>query len=186
MHRNRIVSVLAIAAFAGVLMTAACASAATRPPAGAGATSAGSAGGLPGARSPAAGPILPVTSCASLAHMNFTGVPDARGKITSSTVVSDPLPAGPASFCDVKGVFAPQTQFEMKLPAATWHGQYVQEGCEAYCGTLTQLSDFPDAGFTCTAAGNGELALATDDEGHTSSSLTDGRWAKNSCGSCSA
>jgi hypothetical protein len=40
MHRNRIVSVLALAAFAGVLMTAACASAATRPPAGAGAVSA--------------------------------------------------------------------------------------------------------------------------------------------------
>src|SRR5262249_56737024 len=81
---------------------------------------------------------------------------------------------------DVKGVLAPQTQLEMKLPVATWHGQYVQEGCEALCGSLQQLSDYPDAGLTCPAVRNGELALATDDEGHTSSSLTDGAWAKDS------
>lgn len=145
-----------------------------------GAASAGTAGGLTGSSSPATGPILPVMSCASLAHVNFTGVPDAPGKVTSATVVTDQL-ALKVSFCDVKGVFAPRTQFEMKLPVATWHGQYVQEGCEAYCGTLQQLaSDIPDAGITCTAADNGELALATDDEGHASSSLTDGRWAENS------
>jgi Tannase and feruloyl esterase len=146
-----------------------------------GAVSAGAAGGLAGSGSPAAGPILPVRSCASLVHLNVTGVSDAPGKITSAAVVTDPPPAGPGvPFCDVKGVFAPHTQFEMKLPVATWQGQYVQEGCGGYCGALTQLSDFPDAGFTCPAAGNGELALATDDEGHTSSSITDGRWAKNS------
>ena len=38
MLRNRLVSVLAIAAFAGVLVTAGCASAATKPPAAAAAT----------------------------------------------------------------------------------------------------------------------------------------------------
>jgi feruloyl esterase len=147
---------------------------------GTGAASAGTAGLLAGSGSPAAGPIRPVTSCASLAQMNFTGVPDAPGKVTSAAVVTDPPPAPQVAFCDVKGVFAPQTQFEMKLPVATWHGQYVQEGCEAFCGTLQQLSsDIPDAGITCPAADNGELALATDDEGHTGGE-TDGRWAKNS------
>jgi pimeloyl-ACP methyl ester carboxylesterase len=146
-----------------------------------GAVSAVTAGMLTGSGSLAAGPILPVTSCASLARMNFTGVPDAPGKVTSATVVTDPPPAPKVPFCDVKGVFAPQTHFEMKLPVATWRGQYVQEGCGAFCGTLQQLSsDIPVAGITCTAAGNGELVLATDDEGHASSSQTDGRWAKNS------
>ena len=141
---------------------------------------AGSAGGLAGSGSAAAGPVMPVRSCASLAHLNFTGVPDAPGKVTSAAVVMDPPPAPQVPFCDVKGVFALRTHFEMKLPVATWHGQYVQEGCEAFCGTLRLMSDFPDAGITCPAADNGELALATDDEGHTSSSPTDGRWAKNS------
>jgi tannase/feruloyl esterase len=143
-----------------------------------GAGSAGTADALPGYRGPAAGPIMPVTSCTSLAHMDFTGVPDAPGTVTSAAVVTDPPPAPQVPFCDVKGVFAPQTQFEIKLPVATWHGQYVQEGCEALCGSV-QLSDSPGAGFTCTAVQNGELALATDDGGHTGG-LFDGSWAKNS------
>ena len=84
-----------------------------------GAASAGIAGGPPGSRGPAAGPIRPVTSCASLARMNFSGVPDAPGKVTSAAVVTDKLPAGPVSFCEVNGVFAPHTHFEMKLPVAT-------------------------------------------------------------------
>lgn len=149
-----------------------------------GPASARTAGGPPRHRVPvgrhlqAPGPIVPVTSCASLAHLNFTGVPDAPGKVTSSRVVTDKLPAGPVSFCAVKGVFAPQTHFEIKLPVATWHGQYVQEGCSALCGSV-QLSSYPDAGFTCAAANDGDLALATDDEGHTSSP-SDGSWARNS------
>ncbi len=128
-----------------------------------------------------AGPIKPVMSCASLVHKNFTQVPDAPGKVTSAKVVKDPLPVGKVSFCNVQGVFAPQTKFEIKLPVTTWHGQYVQEGCEGLCGTLSQLmNDIPDAGITCPAVTNGQLALATDDEGHTSASETDGRWARNS------
>ena len=143
-----------------------------------GAASAGTAGALPGHQSPAAGSSTPVTSCASLAQMNLTGVPGAPGKITSSAVVTDKLPAGPVSFCDVKGVFAPHTHFEIKLPVTTWHGQYVQEGCEALCGSVP-LSDYPGAGLTCAATQNGELALAADDEGHTGG-LYDGLWAKDS------
>jgi feruloyl esterase len=140
--------------------------------------SAGNARALPGHHSTAAGPILPVRSCASLAHLDVTGVPEAPGKITSAALVTDTLLGVPVSFCDVKGVFAPHTQFEIKLPVATWHGQYVQEGCVALCGSY-QLFDPPLAGFTCAAADTGELALATDDEGHTGGP-TDGLWAKNS------
>jgi feruloyl esterase len=82
------------------------------------------------------------------------------------------------SFCDVKGLLAPKTRFEIELPTATWHGQYVQEGCSALCGSV-QLSSYPDAGITCPAVDNGELALATDDEGH-AGSPTDGSWARDS------
>jgi feruloyl esterase len=143
------------------------------------AASAGTAGALSGYRSPAAGPILPVTSCASLAHLDFTGVPDAPGKITSSAVVTDPLPAGPVSFCEVKGVFAPHTQFEIKLPVATWHGQYVQEGCEALCGSLRQLSDYPFAGLDLHGCRHRRTGAGHRRRGHTGGP-TDGLWAKNS------
>ena len=109
--------------------------------------------------------------------MNFGGVPDAPGKVTSAVVVRD-TQLNHVAFCDVNGFFAPKTHFEIKLPVATWHGQYVQEGCELLCGYIP-VSDFPVAGIGCTAVDNGELALAADDEGHTGG-LTDGSWAKNS------
>lgn len=63
-----------------------------------------------------AGVTLPVTSCASLAGMNFTRVPDAPGQVASATVVSDLVLGKPMSFRDVRGSFAPQTHFEIKLP----------------------------------------------------------------------
>ncbi len=143
-----------------------------------GPASARTAGAPNGAQGQAAKPIAPVTSCASLAHKDFSRVPDAPGKVTSSAVMNDTLNGTPVSFCYVKGVFAPQTHFEIKLPVATWHGQYVQEGCGGLCGAV-HLSDFPDAGITCPAVSSGQLALATDDEGHTGGPA-DGRWAKNS------
>ena len=141
--------------------------------------SAGTGGAAAAADQIQADPIMPVTSCSALAAMDFGGVRDASGKVTSSTIVIDgALHAKNVPFCDVKGIFAPNTHFEIKLPATTWHGQYVQEGCSALCGAV-QLSDFPSAGYSCAAVDNGELALATDDEGHTGSP-TDGSWAGNS------
>ncbi len=146
-----------------------------------GASSSASAGPrttLPTARNQAAGLITPVTSCSSLAELDLAMVPGAPGKVTSATVVTEVVIDKPVSFCHVSGVFAPNTHFELKLPTTTWHGQYVQEGCEIYCGQVP-LSDYPDAGITCAAVQNGELALAADDEGHTGGP-TDGSWARNS------
>lgn len=139
---------------------------------------AGPRGAWPAAHGQAAGRIRPVTSCSSLARMDFAHVPEAPGKVTSAKVVSDLVYGKQVSYCSVTGFFAPHTHFALKLPTATWHGQYVQEGCEIFCGQVP-LSDYPDAGLTCAAVDNGELALAADDEGHTGSP-TDGSWAKNS------
>ncbi|HEY2665721.1 MAG TPA: hypothetical protein VGK51_02665, partial [Actinomycetota bacterium] len=113
------------------------------------------AGPAPAAAAPrtqreGSGPIMPVTPCSLLAGMDFSGVPEAPGRVTSSALVTDTLGPQSVAFCDVKGVFAPQTHFEIKLPAATWHGQYVQEGCTAFCGSVqAAFSDFPLTGFTC-------------------------------------
>jgi pimeloyl-ACP methyl ester carboxylesterase len=123
---------------------------------------------------PAAGVIKPVASCSSLTGRTFTD-----GKVTSAKLASVTPATQPVSFCEIAGVIAPQTHFAMMLPVATWHGQYVQEGCSTFCGSVQQLSDYPETSYTCTAAQNGELAIATDDEGHTGGSA-DGTWAKNS------
>ena len=130
-------------------------------------------------RPPAAGPITPVTPCSALVGMDFGGGRDVRGQVTSAAVMNVPGGADNSTpFCDVKGLFAPHTNFEIQLPTATWHGQYVQEGCAIWCGSV-QLSAYPDAGITCTAVDNGELVLASDDEGHTGSNV-DASWAKDS------
>jgi Tannase and feruloyl esterase len=121
--------------------------------------------------------ILPVRSCASLTGLNFTAVPGAPAKVTSAKVVIRKPYATKVSFCDVQGVIAPQTKFGMLLPTATWHGQYLQEGCSTLCGNVG-LSPDPDAGITCGAVDRGGLAIATDDMGHTGGPA-DGSWARN-------
>jgi hypothetical protein len=126
----------------------------------------------------AAAPIRPVISCSALVGVNFSRVPAAPGKVTTAAVVRVPLAGKKVTFCEASGVFAPHTHFKILLPTATWHGQYVQEGCSTLCGSVN-LFDYPEAGMICGAVDNGELVLATDDEGHTGSP-DDGLWAKNS------
>jgi hypothetical protein len=156
-----------------VLALAVAALVAGGPPAAAAAT-----GGIAGSPAQAAGVITPVTPCPSLAGRDFSHVPGAPGTVTSATVVTEVPYTTPVAYCDVKGVIAPQTRFELKLPVSTWHGQYLQEGCSALCG-FVPLQDLPDAGLTCPAADNGELALAADDMGHTGSPA-DGSWGRDS------
>jgi feruloyl esterase len=140
-----------------------------------GAWSTAPAAQVPAASVPAA-VIPPARSCSSLTGVDFSRA--APGTVTSAAVVKVKLTTGNVAFCDARGVIAPHIHFEIRLPAATWHGQYLQEGCGTFCGYV-KLSNFPLTGFTCGAADSGELALATDDEGHTSAPA-DASWAKNS------
>ncbi|MGH2896701.1 MAG: tannase/feruloyl esterase family alpha/beta hydrolase, partial [Solirubrobacteraceae bacterium] len=112
----------------------------------------------------AASPTIPATmDCASLAtDPDFVTIRDNPTAIASATVV--PASSTNPEYCDVKGMIAPQTHFEMYLPTKSWHGRYLQNGCGGYCGTVTAQS-FP----TCDATLGGDFAMATDDEGHTSS-----------------
>jgi Tannase and feruloyl esterase len=136
------------------------------------------AGTLPApSRATAAAPIRPVIACSALARRDFTGVPDAPGRVVSARLVKRKPFINKITFCLVQGVFAPHTRFRMLLPAASWHGQYVQQGCSTLCGAVP-LSPNPEAGLFCAAAQNGELAMAADDEGHTGAP-SDGRWARN-------
>jgi len=68
---------------------------------------------------------------------------------------------GNPEYCDVKGMIAPQTHFELELPVHSWQGRYLQNGCGGYCGTVSSQT-FP----SCDATLGGDFAMATDDEGH--------------------
>src|SRR5258708_2251441 len=119
-------------------------------------------GALAAARPAAA--IAPAISCAQLAAQNFaTVVPGAPTQITAAV----PVTYNGASFCDVQGVQPPQLQFDLKLPVSTWTGRYVQAGCGGYCGSVGSVA--PQAAVGCPKVTGNELALATDNEGHTGS-----------------
>ena len=109
-------------------------------------------------------PTIPAkVSCASLAtDPDFVTIRGNPTAIASATDV--PAADGNPAYCDVKGMIAPQTHFEMKLPESTWQGRYLQNGCGGYCGNV------PDQSFpSCDATLGGDFAMAADDEGHTSS-----------------
>jgi Tannase and feruloyl esterase len=105
-------------------------------------------------------------TCASIATLtSLAGLPHYPTAIASATVVA--ASAGNATtppnpeYCNVQGMIAPQTHFDLQLPLTTWQGRYLQNGCGGYCGTVSGQT-FP----TCDATLQGDFAMATDDEGH--------------------
>jgi len=99
-------------------------------------------------------------------------IPGYPTAISSATIV--PAAGTNPAYCDVKGIIAPQTQFELELPVSTWQGRYLQNGCGGYCGVV-QPQAFP----SCDAILGGDFAMATDNEGHVGTSAFDGTWAFN-------
>lgn len=112
----------------------------------------------------ATSPTIPARmSCAALAaDPSFVTIPGNPTAIASAALVA--ASGGEPEYCDVKGMIAPQTHFEMYLPTKTWQGRYLQNGCGGYCGVVSSQS-FP----SCDATLGGDFAMATDDEGHATS-----------------
>ena len=118
-----------------------------------------------------AGTVSPVIGCAQLATIDFSQISGAPTEITSATTTT----IDGASYCEVQGEQPPQLQFDLRLPVSTWTGRYVQEGCGGYCGAVTPGA--PAVSTNCPAVTGNELALATDNEGHTGANGFDALWA---------
>jgi hypothetical protein len=105
----------------------------------------GSAGGAAGAQTQqlvadsaklaATSPIVkpPNPSCSVITSLtDLAANPQYPTAIASSTDV--PASTGTASspahpeYCDVQGMIAPQTHFDLQLPVSTWQGRYLQNG----------------------------------------------------------
>src|SRR3954470_838009 len=115
---------------------------------------------------------IPVTSCASLARTDLSGVDAQIESAADST-------RGGVGFCEVKGYTSPQTHFTVLLPQTTWRGDYLQQGCGGLCGhNDVSLSDPARPGGYQAPFGplaGGELVVAADDQGHEGPG---GLWAK--------
>jgi Tannase and feruloyl esterase len=122
------------------------------------------------------GAILPVTPCAALEKSDLTPL-DAR--ITAAATVT----RNGHPFCDVKGYVSPVTQFEALLPQETWRGDYLQQGCGGLCGKADVSLDDPSrtSGYQAPYAplSDGEMVVASDDQGHETASNADALWARN-------
>jgi hypothetical protein len=110
-------------------------------------------------------PISPIikpklSSCGAITGLtDLAANPQYPTAIASSTDV--PAANGNPEYCDVKGMIAPQTHFDLQLPVNSWQGRYLQNGCGGYCGSVGNQT-FP----SCDAQLGGDFAMATDDEGH--------------------
>ena len=110
--------------------------------------------------------IAPAISCADITKdVNLLDLNGANTSITSATsVAASANPTGNWAACEVQGIIAPETHFSAYLPATTYAGEYLQEGCGGYCGAVEASQ--PAASYGCVGATDGNFAVATDDEGH--------------------
>lgn len=122
--------------------------------------------------------IAPKINCSALAGMDFSGVPDAPSVVVAASPTTDTVAGTPRTYCGVWGYISPQTYFGIKLPVSGWLGDYVQEGCGGFCGS-TNLNDVPATSSGCPIVNNGQVAVATDDEGHLTGTDTDGLWGQH-------
>ncbi|MBS2534095.1 tannase/feruloyl esterase family alpha/beta hydrolase [Catenulispora sp. NF23] len=117
-------------------------------------------GAAPGAV-PGTAPVLP---CAQVGRLDFGSVPGAATEIDSATpVAAADNPQGPWDACQVQGTIAPQIQFQLLLPTKTWQGEYLQDGCGGYCGSVGITTQ---AAAGCAPLTGGAFAVATDNGGH--------------------
>src|SRR5687768_18464203 len=69
--------------------------------------------------------------CNSLATTDFAGLIDAPTKITDARWVeaSDGMP----EHCVVLGYVHPRIGILLAMPASTWNGKFLEEGCGGFC-----------------------------------------------------
>ena len=137
------------------------------------------AAGEPGARPAVAAaeplavelPVLPPTvDCAALAGVDVSADVGTGTGITSATLAAA-SPGYPV--CDVKGVIAPQIQFEVQLPTQTYRQRYLQTGCGGLCDTLA-INVQAAAG--CVPVTDGTFATASNNQGHVGGGSADGNF----------
>lgn len=119
----------------------------------------------------AANAVQPTMSCASVtSEINLLALTGANTSIISATsVAASANSQGDWAACEVQGIIAPETHFTLYLPTTTYAGEYLQDGCGGYCGSVNVNTP---AATGCTQLTGGNFAVAADDEGHEGGGFT--------------
>lgn len=121
----------------------------------------------------AAAASTPAISCADVATLDLSGISGAPTQIASATALAAAdNTLGAWAACEVKGLIAPQIQFDLRLPMTTWQGGYLQVGCGGNCGVVPSGS--APAATGCTPLTDGAFAVAADNQGHYGTSMGSG------------
>jgi Tannase and feruloyl esterase len=148
----------------------------------------GGVGGVEAANLPV---VTPVTTCADLLQLDFTGLEDAPTKLDSAVVV-EASASNPTEQCVVTGYVAPKVKFTVRMLTQNWTQRLVMVGCGGYCGDLITPTPASygvggnfGAAVGCPFLNSGELAIAAHNGGHTGNTdtarflaaIADGMWA---------
>jgi Tannase and feruloyl esterase len=112
----------------------------------------------------------PRVDCATLTTLDLSAEVGAGTGITSATL-GTAQPGYPV--CDVRGVIAPQVQFQAQLPTQTYRQRYLQTGCGGLCGTLAINVQ---AAVGCVPVTEGSFATASNNQGHVSGGNANGNF----------
>jgi hypothetical protein len=113
--------------------------------------------------------VPPAVACEQLAGMDLAGATGQPVSIASAAVTTA-TPGGWAA-CDVRGVIAPQEQFQAFLPTTTWRQLYLQTGCGGFCGSVSISAP---AAVGCAPLTAGQFVMASDNQGHYGTTAFDG------------
>jgi feruloyl esterase len=109
-------------------------------------------------------------TCTALAAIDVSQQVGAGVGISAATTGTA---AAGHPICDVKGVIAPQVQFEVQLPLQTYRQRYLQTGCGGLCGSLAINVA---AAVGCAPVADGTFAIALDNQGHVAGGSADGNF----------
>lgn len=103
--------------------------------------------------------VAPVTSCESLQSFDLASIGGDGSRITSADLST----FEGIAVCDVQGMLAPSTGFQVLMPTDTWRQRYLQTGCGGHCGNVSVRIAAADG---CVPVMEGHFALSATDMGH--------------------
>jgi hypothetical protein len=100
--------------------------------------------------------------CKAIAGDDFSSVQDAPTQVTNAALIG--ATGRVPTYCQIQGYIGPQVGFELRLPAESWNGKFMEVGCGGWCGSIAaEACDGPlERGYACIASDMGHKGTGED------------------------